>query len=177
MCVYSKLLPNHKSLFLCFGLMQLRVSRHCPKLWYHAEGVHQTWTAGQNHAVVRAVLWLLQIRGDVHIRHCLRCICHVQSKSGPGCLLLEWAKLKCISKKLFPPILTALGLQCPECFANKTKPDRDHQLRSKPLNLAFLAFLLLTTNFPCFQDLLTRHKLLSAEFLEQHYDKVSPQKT
>lgn len=25
-----------------------------------------------------------------------------------------------------------------------------------------------------FQDLLTRHKLLSAEFLEQHYDRVSP---
>lgn len=25
-----------------------------------------------------------------------------------------------------------------------------------------------------FQDLLTRHKLLSAEFLEQYYDKVSP---
>lgn len=26
-----------------------------------------------------------------------------------------------------------------------------------------------------FQDLLTRHKLLSAEFLEQYYDRVSPQ--
>lgn len=28
--------------------------------------------------------------------------------------------------------------------------------------------------FVSFQDLLTRHKLLSAEFLEQHYDRVGP---
>lgn len=31
----------------------------------------------------------------------------------------------------------------------------------------------LTVCSVCFQDLLTRHKLLSAEFLEQYYDRVS----
>lgn len=33
-------------------------------------------------------------------------------------------------------------------------------------------YLLNNSVFSYFKDLLTRHKLLSAEFLEQHYDRV-----
>lgn len=76
-------LPLYDDKFLsCVAVfLQVRVSRDCPKLRYHVEGVHQTWTSGQNHTVFRAVLRLLQICGDVHIRHCLRRICHFQGKS------------------------------------------------------------------------------------------------
>lgn len=63
-----------------FGLLQVRVPRDRPKLRYHAEGVHQARTSGQNHTVFGAVLRLLQIRGDVHIRHRLRRIRHFQGK-------------------------------------------------------------------------------------------------
>lgn len=39
-------------------------------------------------------------------------------------------------------------------------------------NISLNVFLIVCIVY--FQDLLTRHKLLSAEFLEQHYDRVSP---
>lgn len=58
--------------------LQVRVSRDRPELWHHAEGVHPTWTPGQDHTVLAAVLRLLHIRRDVHVWHRLGRICHFQ---------------------------------------------------------------------------------------------------
>jgi len=61
---------------------QVRVPGDRPELRHHAEGVRAARAAGQDHAVVGAVLRLLQIRGDVHVRHRLRRIRHFQSEFG-----------------------------------------------------------------------------------------------
>lgn len=88
---------------LCLFL-QVWISRNSSKLWNNVKRMHQTWTSGKNHFVVRTVLWFLQICWNVNIWHSFRCICHIQGNVKTNLLcpcelhtaVLWWEGIKCI---------------------------------------------------------------------------------
>lgn len=65
--------------------------------------------------------------------------------------------------------------KCPRLTSPRTHSPLSRLVQQRPVHLAasFRGDCAWTRHTVSFQDLLTRHKLLSAEFLEQHYDRVS----
>lgn len=59
-------------------ILQLWIPKYCLTLWNYAEGVHPTWTIGQNHTFFRTVQRLLQVCGNVNIWYSIWCLCYIQ---------------------------------------------------------------------------------------------------